>query len=521
MVLPPEPDEPQGGSDPQAPEPTVDLGLEVASDGLTAILSGGVPPQSPKEKIKNLIQVLLRNEEVKHGLDGPGILSAIQTLAQGERLEAVVVARGTLPGPGQDAVITLQVELGSPAVGRMDKSGNIDFKDKGPLPLVETGTTLATLTPARAGAPGRDVRGQPIIPPEPRHLHFQTGQGVTLEQDGTVAVAATDGVLTRRAEDLLEVVEIYEVKGNVDYEIGHVEFPGLVRVGESVLSGFVVRCHDLEAGALEPGCSVEATGDVTVLGGIMGCTVKAGGKVICRFIRDSLVACEDDLAVDSEIVKCKIQCQGKVLLRAREGRVVNSQISALKGMGVGIIKSSERRPCRISLGADDRFLKELNEQRHSLKALQQEQFGLEEAVQAQETELADCEGDLREILSSIKDPDMASQRESLMGQVEMFKPMRMTLLEGVQSGRARISEIKYEIQRLGEKVESMEALAPAGVVWLDVLSSASSSTEIRTARASLVLQQREQSFSAREAENPDDRGPRSIIKLSPLRAGAH
>lgn len=522
IAMPPKPEKSQDQGEGGPSAGVSDLSVSVSPDALSATLSGAVPPDTPPAGVMDLIQVLLRGEEVKFGLLVPAIKQAIADLAAGKSLDEVTVARGQAPTQGRDASIAMQVELGGNSVGRMGAHGHMDFKDRGPLPVVEQGTPLAALSPAVPGKPGRDVHGQVIEPEQPRLLKLQKAQGVKLERDGLVAVAAVTGVVARPAEDTLEVLEVFELPGNVDYDTGHVEYPGMVRIRGSVLSGFTVRCKSLEVDELEPDSRLEVTGDVTIIGGAMGATIKAGGKVACRFIRDSKLECGDDLLVESEIVASELECGGQINVSGGGGRIVNSRISALKGVTVGVIKSSGTEPTVIRMGASSEFLSELAESRGRLRKMEAEREGLKEAVLAQETELADTEGDLRDLLARLKDAANKDQWDNLRGQVEMLRPMRASLKEGVSAGRARINELSYDGQRLSEKIAEMEELVPAGAVWLNVRDSADSSTEIRTPRASLVLQRGEGSFSAREAEEviPGEERRRIVVKISPLRSGA-
>ncbi len=521
MPTPPKPEDAPKGHEGEPQAAISDLTVRVSPDRLSVTLDGSVDSNTPPAKIKDLIQVLLRGNEVKYGLLVPAIKRAIVDLAAGKRLEGLEVARGLAATPGKDAHIALQVELAGGSVGRMNEHGHIDFKDRGPLPVVERGTPLAALSPAVPGTPGRDVHGQVLQPQEPRLLKLQKGQGVSIERDGLVAVAAVSGVATRPAEDTLEVLEVYELE-EVDYDTGHVDYPGMVRIRGSVLSGFTVRCKSLEVGELEPDSRLEVAGDVTIFGGAMGATIKAEGKISCRFIRDSNVQCGGDMVVESEIVTSVLDCGGKVSVTGSGGRIVNSRIAALKGVSVQVVKSSGAEPTLIRLGASDEFMAELSELRRRLREIDQEREKLLDVVTGNEKELADTEADLRDLVARLKDASHRDQWDNLLGQVEMLKPMRASLKEGVISGRARIDELHYERQRLSEKVAEMEEVVPSGAVWMDVRDSASSGTEIMTPRASLTLQRGEGSFSAREVEEkiPGEDRRRIVVKLGPLRAGA-
>jgi hypothetical protein len=500
------------------------LSLEVTHDGLEARLSGKVanPEQSPdKSEIQRSIVRLLKEEEVKNGVLTQAVRQAAERLAQGEELRELVVAKGQAPVMGADAEIELLVNLEAAKVGRQTQSGHIDFRDKGPLPVVEAGTPLARLRAARPGEPGVDVRGQPVEAPQVRMLRLRAGKGVELEQAETVAVAAAQGMVLRPEEDLFEVVEAYEVGGDVNFDTGHLDFPGAVKVSGAVLADFKVRCYRLEVNELEPGCEVEVRDDLLVAGGIMGARVKAGGKVVARFVRDSRITCGGDMVVESEIVETEVESEGRVVLTTGDGRLVNSRVAAIRGVAAGRIISSGSGGTKIRLGVRPEFEQAVYAARKKVSGLQDEVAELAQVLGGQREELAGAEADLRGLIAALKDPAQQGNREGLMSQVEMIKPLRENLKEGVASGKARLDELMYELQREQERLEEMEAVMPAGNVWLDVRQGADATTEIRAPRSSLTLQSQEGAFSARELMVKDKKTGQAkpAIQMGNLRSG--
>ncbi len=470
--------------------------------------------------LQRQIVKLLRDEGIKHGIQPQALREAVDRLIKGQSVEGQVVALGQAPKEGQDASIQLKVEIETNRVGREIKGGHIDFRDKGPLPVVVVGTPLAVLTPAVPGQPGVTVRGEQIDPPKPRMLKFQKGHGVTFEQDGRVAVAAAQGMVIRRDEDHFEIREVFEVKGDVDFASGHVDFPGVVKVEGAVLSDFKVRCYELEVGELEPRSTVEVRDNMVSKGGLMGAQVNVGGKVVARFARDSKITCKGDLVVENEIVQCDIECEGKVVVTAHEGRVVNSRIAAVKGVTVSEIVSTGKGGTKIRLGVRPEFEQQVYAVRKRLKDIEKEIGDLQEAVKAQDEELSTTEEDLRGLIAALKDPAQSANREVLMSQVGMLKPMRETLKEGVVAGQLRLEELEYEMQRNSEKLVEMEAVLPAGAVWLNVRTSAGTTTEIRGPRASRLLDHNEGPFSAREVMVKDKETGQSkpMIQMGNLRS---
>ena len=147
---------------------------------------------------------------------------------------------------------------------------------------------------------------------------------------------------------------------------------------------------------------------------------------------------------------------------------------------------------------------------------------IEKSLTDKKEELDGTEDDLRNILASLKDPGNLAQRENLIGQVEMMKPLRNDLKNQLVFEQKRLEEIQIVKQDLQEKELAMEAVMPPGAVWLDVRLMAEATTEIRGPRAHIILGNKEQSFSATELEIQDEKTGTltPIMKLRPLRSSA-
>ncbi len=512
-----------GAAESEAAAPAPGLRLEVSPDKMVARIHGRLESPGDAQAVQRTVGELLRNHEVRQGLVGANLRQAIADLQQGKTLEGVVVARGLAPQAGRHARVEVLVEVEAPAVGREDEKGHIDFRDRGTLPVVEEGTPLARLHPARPGKPGRDVTGCLVQPEAVESLRLERGRGVVLEEEGLLAVAGARGLFHQVDEDHFEVLEELVIQGNVDFKTGHVEFPGVVRVSGAVLAGFVIKASFLEIREMEPGSRVETTGDILVHRGIMGAKIKAGGQVGALYIRDSEVQCEGDLTVETEIVGSNINAGGRVRVSSPEGRIVNSLVSATGGVIVGEIISSGTQPTIIRLGPSQELQKRLAALRKQSRDLQEEKDRLEDVVLGQADELKEAEEELRSILIALKDPAQQDNRDNLLSQLNMIKPLRENLKAGLASGQAHLDELVLELSRHKRRLARLEAKLPAQGPWLDVRRTAGATTEIITTRASQTLERPLASFSAREVTSRDEKTGkmRPVVKLQGLRSVSH
>lgn len=507
---------------PNGDAPRCLIDLIVSEDGMQAAISGRVDPCVERQALQVYITSLLRERGLKFGLSPQDMRRAIELLLAGQEVKDLVIASGTPPGTPQDAQIEVLMGLPEQRTWKQNENGHVDFRDRGAWPVAEEGQPIAVLHPAVPGSIGRNVFGQDVVPPMPRLLRLKKGKGVDLQQDGTVVVATVRGLLNRPEEEKFEVLQVLEIKGDVDFNVGHVDFPGVVKVSGGVLPDFRVRAHTLECETLENRSRVEVSGDLKVNGGIMGADVVAGGKVRARYVRQSRITCGGDCQVDNEIVSSVVNSNGKVMVTSAEGRIVNCQIAGVKGVSTGDLISSGKSNASVRLGVALEFEQKIAAMKRQIEGLAREREQLNEMLIGQANELNSIEEELRGILAALGDPAQNAQRENLITQVQMIKPLRDTLKEGLAQGRQRQTDIVYESQRLTEKVAQMEALLPAGAIWLDVRGLAEAGCEIRTPRASLILDQNRKSFSAREREIKDKLTGTStfVIILGNLRASA-
>ena len=496
--------------------------LVIKDKGLTARLTGKASLECNLAEIRKAVTTIIRDAGVKHGLDVSRLQKALEILAKGEKIEDVIIARGTLPQPGRDAEIKVLAELSAQRIGSIKEDGHVDFKDKGPVPVVEPGTELARLIPADRGKPGMDVRGRKIKPPKVRLLRFDKGQGVRLKEDGLLCVADRTGIFNRPDEETFEVLEIMIVDGDIDYHTGHVEFPGMVQVHGTVLSDFHVHSKGLLANELEPGSEVIAEGDVAVQGGVMGATLETKGKLTARFARDSRIKAKGDVVIENEVVDCKIETEGRLILTHHEGRIVNSSVKATLGVEVPEIVSSGSEISSIVIGPRPEYLEHLTRVKIRLEKLGKERTNLIEAIQAQTEELETTEDELRDILANLKKTSQPDEKTNLITQVHMIKPLRENLLEGVKAGKDRLYEMEYEEQRMTEEIKKLEEVIPEGAVCLDVIKKASASTEIRGPRSAITLNNSRSSFTACElaAKANESDAKKYYMKISDLRTKA-
>ena len=323
----------------------------LSADRLTAHLAGRAPADRNEGAIRHLLAETISKSKVNQGLEHFRLSRAVELLLEGGELNNFLLAKGTPPQPGRDGRVEYLIDLDGPNAGRARDNGHIDFRDRGGLPLAKPGQALARLIEPIPGRPGTDVLGKPIKPPLPRRPRFLAGKNVVRRDNELVAEA--EGRVVELARGKLAVLQVLDLE-QIDYQSGHVEFPGLVRVRNRIAGGFHLTAEAAAVESLEPGAKVTVAESLTVAFGVMGAEVDAGGSVTAGLVRKSLIKSGENVRVGSEIVDSEISAQGAVEVVNAGGRIVNSKIKAGGRVEATDVITSSKGACEISLGLTER-----------------------------------------------------------------------------------------------------------------------------------------------------------------------
>ncbi|MCW2926394.1 MAG: jag family protein [Thermoleophilia bacterium] len=193
---------------------------------------------------------------VIHGIDQSRVQDALE--AGGEEVQ---VATGTEPLEGRSGYLEQLVDF--EALRRVG---------------VLAETPLLRRVRKRDGMPGRDVTGRELAIPPVKDARIRPGVGVTVDEQGIMAIATVDGSPRVDSEGNVEVRHelVLEV---VDAVSGDVEFNGSIRIEGDIGEGRRVIARDelLVEGNVDR-AHLESGGSMVVTGSIMSSTLRAGGE---------------------------------------------------------------------------------------------------------------------------------------------------------------------------------------------------------------------------------------------------
>jgi uncharacterized protein len=262
-----------------------------------------------------------------------------------------LIAQGKEPLYSKNAKIRYHFSTEFLHAGKVNNDGSINFQDRGDVPYVEEDAFLAGKILPEQGTKGIDVYGKEIIVDDPVDLTFSNGSGTRISEDGVRIYATCAGQPHLDAMGNISVCPEYQIKGDLGFETGDVNFDGNVVVNGSVKPGFKIKCASLTAKEIQ-GAEIDIDGDLNVSLGIIDTElVKVKGSVQAKFVHNSKINSFGDLIIQKEIIDSDIYLSGACI--NKNGLIVNSRISAKTGISAGIIGNKASKPSFLTVGVDE------------------------------------------------------------------------------------------------------------------------------------------------------------------------
>jgi len=297
--------------------------LSITEDKMLAVLEANAPAQFKQESLVEY----LRDEVGLASVDRIAVQDFIRRCADSDGLISTAVSNGLPPTDGQDGRLAWAEGLDDPEP--VDEAQRINWYERNGLKTVEKGQTFARLVPPTPPKDGVDVFGGAVPAQEGKPLKIIAGTNVRISQDGLRFVAETEGLVRERG-NTLSVEPIYKVKGNVDFEVGNIDFSGFVIIAGNVLDLFEVKAtRGMLIKGLVEGARVESSDDVTIKGGVAGkhtCHLVVGGDLRANYLDRANVQCGGSVEVNMEVINSRVEAQGSV--RVKQAGIIGGRVVA-------------------------------------------------------------------------------------------------------------------------------------------------------------------------------------------------
>ena len=291
---------------------------------------------NPPTVTANELHLALAVAGVTHGLLPEGVSS----FADSRVLDTLVLlAHGEPAECGRPAKVEFLFETSPSLVPKEHEDGSIDYRSLIVQRCVEVGAVLGRRTPMVENKNGREVTGKEIVPAPIRDYPFSkhAGKGTEVEEDTLVATQAGRPVLV---DDRVDVLPFYDVKGDLNFSVGNIDFSGDVIIHGDVGRGFQIRATGaVTVQGLVDRATIIAGGDILAhaVTGDEHVHLEAGNDVVAQYLHGVRVTAKGTVKVQREILHCQVQA-ARVALPGG-GRIIGGHILATTEVTAGVIGS--------------------------------------------------------------------------------------------------------------------------------------------------------------------------------------
>lgn len=306
--------------------------IEVSKDKMEATIVFDAPEFGGGYLTVDEIITEMTKFGIKFGIDEQSITDLVQSKDSKDYNKRYLAAAGIPPAHGDDGQLLYNYDItGGGAHPKILADGTVDYKQTDYFVSIKAGDVIAYRTDPLDGESGTDVFGHPISQkpgkPAPK---FSKGKNVYITEDEMELKAQTSGQLVV-AGKTISVSPILEIKGDVGYETGNINFEGSVNVAGAVISGFTIEAMgNIEVKGIVEAASLIAGGSINLYGGMQGRfkgRIESGGNLFTKFAQNARLIVSGDL-VTNALLHCNVDCKGSVLLEGDNCFIAGGTVAA-------------------------------------------------------------------------------------------------------------------------------------------------------------------------------------------------
>jgi hypothetical protein len=354
------------------------INIEFAHDNMQAFLQIEQPPEGTAWPTFEEVLKKAQEEGLVYGINE----QVIRRVLEEKSLRQVLIAEGTYPVKGEDAELKYYFE--TDRVRLMPKEledGRVDHRELSLVQNVQKGQVLVEKKPATLGTLGRNVKGEEIKAVVGKDLTVVLGKNVTWEKNCIVATCDGEPSLVGRK---VSVQVVHNVRENVGYNTGNIDFVGSVHIRGDVENGFTVKASgDVVITGNVEGGHIISDANITINGGIIGqdkSTISCKGDLYTRYIDHAKVNVDGDIKVRDAIIHSYVNCGQKILMGTKKGLVMGGIVRAGTLIDAQVLGSRMGTQTEVEVGINPGFRLELNDIEKRLPELEKELDMAEKAL---------------------------------------------------------------------------------------------------------------------------------------------
>lgn len=341
---------PAKGIDIPPPDMDAEVIVFTTSDNLASWFLLYPPVGAGAEADRDMLENALISAGVNTGVDQTLCDSLLED--SNRYFHMHLAARGEAPVHGENGRIIDLFSRSVKQAPKMNESGKIDYTELNLIQNVKQGETICRIIPPTTGTPGISVTGQSIPCKPGKPASIPIGRNTELSEDGTCLIASITGRVDFSGRSF-QVKPILEIRGNVDYSTGNINFLGDVSIAGDICTGFSVKAlGNITVNGVVEACKVEAGGNVTIQKGVKGdnqATIQTHRNLYAKYLENCSICVREDLQSDC-IINCNIYCDGSVHVNSGRGIIIGGKIRASNSVYAKTIGTKAEGNTTIALG---------------------------------------------------------------------------------------------------------------------------------------------------------------------------
>lgn len=320
-------------------------------------------------------------EQIIHTIGQQGITNGVRWQEIDALLETpdcyfrlLPIAVGTPPVNGKDGYTNDFFPRSTEREIVMDEKGKIDYAAMSFIHNVAEGEVICEIVQPTNGTDGKNIYGEKMVCTNGKPVKIPKGRNTDLDESGAKLIAKKAGHVEYSGRNF-NIKPVLELKNGVNYSTGNINFLGDVTIKGDVAAGFTVRAiGSIFIDGVIEGCSIEAGGDVTVVGGVTGqgrAVIRAQRNVFACFLEHSIVYARESIHADCAI-DCQLFSDGDIEINSGRGAIIGGTIKASRKVYANLVGSKSERVTTIVLGGLPCESFERTEIRNELQVVEQE-----------------------------------------------------------------------------------------------------------------------------------------------------
>jgi uncharacterized protein (DUF342 family) len=300
----------------------------------------------------------LKMQDIKYGL----IQEAIVNCLDRRKTVEVLIAKGKPPVPGKDTQLKSLYELSDLKKIYLDslvenENGRVDYHNVKSFEVVMDGQVIGEKILPTEGEDGINVLGKTVKAEPGKERPIKLGKNTRWDQEEIRILATMNGKPTM-VNNAISVLPVHEVRGDIDFKTGNINFPGNLIIHGNVTNGFIVNAEgeivimgDVDASDITAGGKLSIRGTVQ---GMDKSVLNCGGDLTVKTINRATVNSKGNINVKEAIMYSQITAGKKIFVEGGKGWIVGGKVCAGESIAARIIGSKLGAATELEVGVNIR-----------------------------------------------------------------------------------------------------------------------------------------------------------------------